>query len=176
MSDFGVTGGNGILAPSIPIPSASARMNELVSMIRLYMRDFPELNRLTKGEETSNRMIAWAIIDALDDYNTTPPLLGMSSITNFPSTSLLREGAVIRILESVGLLQTRNQLQYSDGGLSVSVSDKAPLLLQWIGMFRNSYETKKLRLKSSINIEQAMAGTGTFSEYFVVNGVYLNNY
>ena len=141
-------------------------MNELVAMIRLYLRDFPELNRLTKGEETSNSMIAWAVIDALDDYNTKPPFIGNATVLSFPSISLLREGSVIRILESVGLLQTRNQLQYSDGGLSVSVSDKAPLLLQWINMFRASYERKKDRMKASINIEQAMAGTVTFSEYF----------
>jgi hypothetical protein len=121
-------------------------------------------------------MIAWAIIDTLDDWNTTPPFIGDASLTHFPSVSLLREGAVIRILESVGLLQTRNQLSYSDGGISVQVSDKTPLLMQWISLFRNSYETKKARMKASMNIEQAMAGTGTFSEYFVINGLYLSNF
>jgi hypothetical protein len=149
-------------------------MNQVVSMVRLYMRDFPEFNRLIKGEETSNRMIAWAVVDTLDDWNTTPPFIGDASLAGFPSLSLLREGTVIRVLESVGLLQTRNQLSYSDGGISVSVSDKAPLLMQWINMFRQSYERKKDRMKASMNIEQGMAGTGTFSEYFVVNGIYMN--
>lgn len=176
MSDFGFSGGSGTISPSIPLPNASRRMNEMIAIIRLYLRDFPELNRLIRGEETSNRMIAWAIVDALDDWNSTPPFIGDASLDRFPSVSLLREGAVIRILESVGLLQTRNQLQYSDGGLSVSVSDKAPLLLQWISMFRNAYEQKKNRMKASMNIEQAMAGTGTFSEYFVINGIYLSNF
>lgn len=162
-------------APTVSLPQASARMNEVVAMIRLYMRDFPELNRLIKGEETSNRMIAWAVIDALDDWNSTPPFIGNASIERFPSISLLREGAVIRILESVGLLQTRNQLSYSDGGITVSVSDKAPLLLQWISLFRSSYEDKKHRMKSSMNIEMAMGGAGTFSEYFVINGIYLTS-
>lgn len=145
-------------------------------MIRLYMRDFPEFNRLIVGEETSNRMIAWAVVDCLDDWNTTPPFIGSASLDNFPSISLLREGTVIRILESVGLLQTRNQLQFSDGGISVSVSDKAPLLLQWISLFRNSYETKKNRMKASMNVEQAFAGTGTFSELFIINGIYLSSF
>lgn len=159
---------------TIPLPQASARMNELVAMIRLYLRDFPHLNRLTKGEETTDRMIAWAIIDALDDWNTTPPFIGNASLTNFPSVSLLREGAVIRVLESVGLLQTRNQLSYSDGGISVQVSDKTPILFEWIRLFRSSYEDKKSRMKSSMNIEQAMAGAGTFSEYHIVNGLYFH--
>lgn len=145
-------------------------------MVRLYLRDFPELNRLIDGEETSNRMIAWAVADTLDDWNTTPPFIGDASLENFPSLSLLREGTVILVLESVGLLQTRNQLSYSDGGISVQVSNKAPLLLQWIQLFRGSYERKKDRMKASMNIEQGMAGTGTFSEYFVINGIYLSNF
>lgn len=151
-------------------------MNQIVAMVRLYLRDFPELNRLIKGEETSNRMIAWAVIDTLDDWNTTPPFIGDASLDSFPSMSLLREGTVIRVLESVGLLQTRNQLQYSDGGISVSVSDKGPMLMQWINMFRQSYQQKRDRMKASMNIEQGMSGTGTFTEYFVINGIYMSNF
>lgn len=158
------------------IPSASKRMNEIVAMIRLYLRDFPELNRLISGEETSDRMIAWAVVDALDDFNSSPPFIGNYGLSNFPSLSLLREGAVIRILESVGLLQTRNQLSYSDGGIQVSVSDKGSMLMGWIQMFRNSYEQKKTRIKASLNVEQAMAGAGVSSEYFVVNSLYISNF
>lgn len=167
---------DGSMAPTVEIPSASARMNEIVAMIRLFLRDFPEFNRLIKGEETSDRMIAWAVVDALDDWNSTPPFIGTISLTNFPSISLLREGAVIRILQSVALLQTRNHLSFTDGGISVSVSDKAPLLMQWVSMFQQSYETKKSKMKASINIELAMGGVGTLSEYFMINGVYLSNF
>jgi hypothetical protein len=162
------------ISPVTQLPTVSKRMNEMVGMIRLYLRDFAELNRLTQGEETSDRMIAWAIVDALDDWNSTPPFIGTASLQNFPSTSLLREGATIRVLESVGLLQTRNQLDYVDGGISVQVSNKAPLLLQWISMLRGSYENKKSRMKASMNIEMGMAGSGTFSEYLTINGLYVN--
>jgi hypothetical protein len=158
------------------IPSASKRMNEIVAMIRLYIRDFPELNRLISGEETSDRMIAWAVVDALDDFNSTPPFIGNYGLTNFPSLSLLREATVIRILESVGLLQTRNQMNYSDGGIQVSVSDKGSMLMGWIQMFRNSYEQKKTRIKSSLNVELAFSGAGVSSEYFVVNSLYISTF
>jgi len=158
------------------IPGASKRMNEIVAMIRLYLRDFPELNRLISGEETSDRMIAWAVVDALDDFNSTPPFIGSYGLNGFPSTSLLREGAVIRVLESVGLLQMRNQMNYSDGGITVSISDKSQFLMQWISMLRASYEQKKQRMKSSLNVELAFEGSGVFSEYFVINGVYFSGY
>ena len=142
----------------------------------MYLRDFPELNRLISGEETSDRMIAWAVIDTLDDFNTTPPFIGSYGLENFPSLSLLREGAVIKVLESVGLLQLRNQMNYSDGGITVNVSDKSQFLMGWINMFRNSYEQRKVRIKSSINVEMAFEGDGIHSEYFVINGVYFSGY
>jgi hypothetical protein len=145
-------------------------------MIRLYLRDFPELNRLISGEETSDRMIAWSVVDTLDDFNSSPPFIGSYGLRNFPSTSLLREGAVIRVLESVGLLQLRNQMNYSDGGITVSISDKSQFLMQWITMLRGSYEQKKTRIKASINVEMAFSGSGVFSEYFVINGVYFSGY
>ena len=155
-----------------PIPSASARMNEMVAYIRLYLRDFPELNRLLKGYENSPRQIAWSIIDALDDWNSTPPFLGPTTLARFPSEYLLCRGAVISLLESVALLQMRNQLTYSDGGLQVSVSDKAPLLMQFMSMMKQGYEQKKQRFKAAQNVEMAMDGAGVFSEYFIINGVY----
>jgi hypothetical protein len=76
-------------------------------------------------------------------------------------------------LQSVGILQTRNHLQFSDGGISVGVSDKAPMWMQWIRDFSNKYEQDKLNRKVSLNIAQLM-GTfaGSHSEYFFVNGWY----
>lgn len=167
MSEFGA------VSSTTALPSASARMNEMISYVRTYMRDFPELNRLTAGYESSPRMIAWAIVDALDDWNTTPPFIGRASISNFPSSSLLCRGAAISLLESVGLLQMRNQLTFSDGGITVSVNDKAPMIMQWLSMMKAQYEDKKSRMKASMNIEMAMDGAGNLSEYFFVNGNYL---
>jgi len=89
---------------------------------------------------------------------------------------MLKDGVVSQVLESVAILQTRNQMQYSDGGISVSVSDKAPMLIQFAQMFRNRYEQQKIRTKSSLNVEYAFEGGGIESEYFVINGVYFSNF
>lgn len=165
---------NDTVTSQTPLPSASARMNEMIAYVRLYMRDFPELNRLIAGYESSPRMIAWAIVDALDDWTTTPPFLGAVTIQNFPSKHLLCRGAVISLLESVAMLQMRNQLTFTDGGITVSVNDKAPMIMQFLQMMKAGYEDKKIRMKSSLNIELAMTGSGHFSEYFVINGTYLS--
>lgn len=152
------------------IPNAGLELNNFVQSIRTFIRDYPELNRLISGVENSNRQIVWAIADALDDFNTTPHPTRFS-LENFPSKSLLVRGTVITLLESVGLLQTRNHLQFSDGGIQVGVSDKTPFIQSWIQLFRNSYEEKKQRLKVSINIESAWGG-GVYSEYRFVNNFY----
>lgn len=152
------------------IPSGELELNSFVAQVRSFIRDYPELNRLISGEESTNRQIVWAIFDALDDYNSTPPFSG-NSLRNFPSRSLLVRGTVISLLESIGLLQTRNQLSFSDGGLQVGVSDKTPFIQSWIQLFKNSYEEKKMRMKVSINIESAWGG-GLNSEFRFINNFY----
>lgn len=143
-----------------------------VGEVRMYLRDYPELNRLIEGEETSDRMIAWAVIDTLDDINNRPPAVGSFTVASFPYRSLLLRGTVITILESVGILQTRNQLQYSDGGISVGASDKAPMLMQWVQMLSASYEQKLDKWKISRNITEAFNGESVMSDYYFLGGYY----
>ncbi len=144
----------------------------VMAMVRQKLRDYPELNRLVSGKETSDRALAFAILEALDDFNTTPPLIDTYGIVNFPSISLLINGTIINILESVGLLQTRNHMVYSDGSIQVGTSDKTPMLMQWIGRFQQTYEAKKFRLKQALNLNGALRGRGVSSEYTYVNGIF----
>ena len=149
------------------------KLLDTISLIRAKMRDYPELNRLIEGRETSDREIAFAIMETIDDFNSTPPLIAGFSIESFPSVSLLIRGSIINIIESVGLLQTRNQMSYSDGqGVQVSVSDKAPMLMQWANLFKSQYEQKKFRLKQALNLQGALNGSAVPSEYVFINGYF----
>lgn len=151
------------------------KLMPLIAMVRAKLRDYPELNRLVAGQETSDRQIAFALMEAIDDYNTTPPLLDPVNLDTHPSVSLLINGTIIFVLESVGLLQTRNQMNYSDGqGVQVGVNDKSPLLMQWINLFRGQYEQKKMRLKQATNLRGALNQGGVPSEYAFVNGFFDN--
>ena len=149
------------------------KLVQLISAVRTKLRDFPELNRLIEGRETSDREIALAIAETVDDFNNTPPLIENFTIENFPSMSLLIRGSLIHVIESVGLLQTRNQMVYSDGdGVTVNVSDKTPMLLQWLQLFSSQYEAKKLKLKKALNLKGALNGTHLSSEYRYVDGLF----
>ena len=152
------------------VPQAQLELNAIVDQVRLFTRDYPELNRLIAGVESSNRQIVWAIMDTIDDFNTTPPFTSLS-MASFPSRSLFIRGVVCSLLESIGLLQTRNQLTFSDGGIQVGISDKTPFIQSWLQLFRNSYEEKKMKIKVAMNIENAWGG-GINSEYRFVNNFY----
>ncbi len=157
--------------PNAFFVSNNIALEQFIGLVRAFMRDYPELNRLIKGEEHSDRLIAWAAIDCLDDFNSTPPMTAYQ-FTNFPSKSLLRQGTVINLLESVGLLMTRNHLTFSDGGVQTGgLSDKTPLIQSWIQLFTNKYEQKKDRIKVALNIEGGWGG-GVSSEYSMINNYY----
>ena len=149
------------------------KLVNLIALIRAKLRDYPELNMLVEGRETSDREIAFAIMEAVDDFNSTPPLISAYTVEDFPSVSLLIRGSIINVLESVGLLQTRNHMTYSVGqGVQVSVSDKTPMLMNWINLYTTQYENKKIRLKKALNLQGALNGTGVPSEYLYVNGYF----
>jgi len=149
------------------LPTNEEGLTKFIQVVRTVMRDFPELNRLIRGEEHSDRLIAWAILDTIDDWNTTPPLIGGVTIASFPSAHLLIQGTMVQLLKSSGLLMTRNAIAFSDGGFSYN-TDKTQAMMAWINMLANEYEQKKMRLKTATNIARAWGG-GLHSEYLWVS-------
>src|SRR6266568_4652583 len=132
--------------------------------LRLFLNDTPELNRLIRRQESTDEKLDLAILLAIDDYNITTPPLGLVSVENFPSMWLLLYGAAIQVLRSAGLLQSRNELVYQAGNVSVRIFDKTQLYQSWIVQFAEDYERKKQNFKISQNIACALAG-GVASEY-----------
>lgn len=142
------------------------QLRTMAELVRLFLRDFPELNRLTAGEDHSPRMIYWAIIDTLSDWASTPPFVGqnLGTIIDRGWQSIFIRGCAISLLESLMILHARNQLSYSDGGVNVQTED--PRTLQAIlSMLRATYEQKKLQVLVALNIEQGMEQPGVHSEY-----------
>jgi len=157
------------------IKGLSKQFNAFIVMMRLFFRDYAELNRLVRGVEHSNRLIAWAALDFLSDFNSTPPPLGTFSLERLLDlgyASLARKGTAIALIESVGMLQTRNHLNFSDGGINVGVSDKTPQLHAWLQLFQNKYEQDKNAIKISMNMMGIVGTPGVHSEYYFVNQYY----
>ena len=158
------------------IPGVSEVFNSFIQTVRLFMRDHPQLNRLIKGEESSDRMIAWGILDFLSDFAGSPPDLGYFTLEQLLAMHLQSfavRGTACALMQSVGILMTRNQLNFSDGGISVGVNDKAPQMMGWIRDMQSKYEQQKVQIKVAKNIQQVLGSfSGCHSELFFVNGWY----
>lgn len=159
------------------VQGMSDAMKAFVQMVRLYLRDFEELNRLIAGEESTDRMIAWAVLDALSNFNGTPHFTqaSLEELLALNQQHLLLRMTVEALIESVGLLQTRNHLNYSDGGINVGVNDKTPLLMNWLQYYRSYTEQLKQRVKVAMNINSILgpSNRGVHSELWAVNVSYL---
>jgi hypothetical protein len=138
-----------------------------IGAVRAFIRDTPALNALLNGQETNDSLLELCVALALDDFNSSPPLIGNFMFQYFPSKSLLMLGTVLWVLQSAGLMQSRNQLDYAAGGITVATSNKTPLYQSWINIFLQQYEAKKANLKKSLNAEQAYGGVN--SEYVQIN-------
>lgn len=159
------------------IPGMTDTFRAFVQNVRVFLRDHAELNRLTAGQETSDREIAWAVLDALSNFNGTPPLgnVSLEDLLGRGQVYLLTRMTACSIIESVGLLQTRNHINYSDGGINTGVNDKTPLIMGWLRYFQATTEQRKLQVKVALNIESIMGpgSSGVHSELWAVNATYV---
>jgi hypothetical protein len=159
------------------IPGLSPALRSFVAMVRDYHRDEPALNRLIDGQETSDRQICWYVKLALSQFNGKPPHIGAFTLEQLiarDQTALLLQMVTVILLESVGLLQTRNHLNYSDGGLSIGSNDKTPLIQSWLKYYKSSIEQELGATKISFNIAQVLGSenVGMHSEYWALHAVY----
>jgi hypothetical protein len=144
-------------------PEATRRFEKAKKYLRLFLRDTPQLNRLINKEESNDELLAFAIEMAIDDWNSTTPAIGNTTISNFPSLYLLMQGATIIVLKSQGLYQARNELNYNSGGSSFVRTNKSNYYQSWMINLANEYELKKRNLKIQQNITRGWGGVN--SEY-----------
>lgn len=141
-----------------------------IESVRLFMRDFAELNLLIRGEESTDRMIVWATQDFLSDFNGTTPFTGytLEELASRNLQHLCVRGTVITLLQSVMILHARNYLPFSDGGLTVSINDKAPIIQSMLQLFQAAYEQNKRNAKTALNIEQLLdlGPSSVHSDYY----------
>lgn len=156
----------------------SRSLREFASVVRAYLRDMPELNRLIAGEESGDRFIAWSVLDAMARFNGTPHFTNYAfeDLLAYNQHHLLLRMTVETILESVGLLQTRNHINYSNGGINVGVNDKTPMIQAWLQIFSARNEQMITRVKVALNIGGILGpgNVGVHSEYWAINATYMS--
>ena len=121
-------------------------------MVREYLQDYPDANLLLDDIEFSDTYINLCKKLAVSEFNAMSP---MSNITEdlFPSLSLLLSGTCWQIFQGRATLKARNDLQYSDGGLTVPVEEKYQLYAAIAASFQGTFMASARQLKTNLNME-----------------------
>lgn len=143
------------------------------ALVRTILRDHAQLNRLTKGRETSDGEIMIAAALAISQFNSALPVFEYEfTFKNFPSVAWLVIGTVGWIVNSAYLLRARNYLQYTDGGGTIDTENPqmyASIAQQWWGNYlqwMTPYKTAR-----NINMAFGVSPTGVHSEYLMLSSL-----
>jgi hypothetical protein len=127
--------------------------------VRTYIADSVDDNHLLDGVEFSDARIDLAKSMALDSYNNTPPLTSDTE-TTLRSKAVLLYGTLWQLFLGQSALAARNQMSYSDGGLTVPIEERYQFYIQLAGMYQDLFSQSAKSLKIAINME---AGWGSVS-------------
>ena len=140
-----------------------AQLRALLRSIRARLRDYPSVNELlVDGIETSDKLLAEYISQVVDYFNGLPPPLSRQySWADFPNRSLLIDGVIALVLQSVGHSDVRNFMPSVDGGATVTPHQKGTLLVQQgIGLWQQvTAQMQNLRLSLNANVEPISVGS-----------------
>ncbi len=152
----------------MPIPNDTVKFAEEV---RAWLRDFPELNRLIVGEESSPRMIQFCAHMALDEWNAFSPVQ-FTSVGSFPNKTILILLTVTHILTSAGILHSRNRFDFNAGNFVADTERQADEYPKWIQMIKAQLAPLMQNLSIRLNIAAASGGGGVPSEYAMLHNWY----
>lgn len=140
--------------------------HKVIGRVRTFLKDFAHKNRLIVGEESTDDELMLYLELAIDDFNNAHTPTTSYRLNNFPSLSILIWGTTIQALISESFLQIRNRLSYSDGGITVALSDKSADLANAAQGLIVKYERNVEDLKKQLNAEDAFGNVP--SEYGTV--------
>jgi hypothetical protein len=142
----------------------------LIEDFRSRVRDdIPKDNILyEKAYRYKDRQIMKFIDNAIKDINSYSTIKTQFDLIYYNSidANMLLEGAIVMMLRGEGILQTANQIDYNDSGLSIGMYNKGPQYQSWWGNILVSYELSKKNFKDGVIARSPNAGfVGIASEY-----------
>lgn len=136
-------------------------ITDLIDLFRVTVNDDdPEKNILDKKtNHYSDQKILALIKRALSDINGTPPrtTYSLTYFVNNIDDTILIDGAVLFAMMGEGILQLRNQVDFSDSGLTIAMFNKTGQYQSWVQLLMQNYFSAKAEIKATVN-----AGTGMF--------------
>ena len=133
-----------------------------VPMLRARLRDLPKFNEIIAQDLTDQEYLE-NILRAMNDFNLRPPFISNYAAYDFPDRYMLLDAAVYESLQQLYMWHARNQFSASDAGLEVPIHEQWQPLMQIAENMRAKLDLRMDRLKTQINIAQALGGAGVSS-------------
>ena len=122
--------------------------------IRAYLADSPENNHLIDGVEFTDSRIDLARMLAVDSYNTLPPVTMQIDEIRM-NNALMLYGVLWHLYSGQVALAARNQMSYSDGGLTIPIEERYQFYIQMAQMYEQQFKQMAKEEKVSRNMESA---------------------
>ena len=128
--------------------------------LKAALADYPEYNQPLGNSYLNPKELNTAIELAIDDYNSSTPILDFpATIENFPNKRLLLQGSIVEALKLTVFKELRGRMDYSDGGVQNSLYTKSPEFMSLQNQYSQMYEASKLRFKRQLNATACYGGT-----------------
>ena len=150
---------------------AALTLSDYRTSLRAFIKDHALKNRLLAFiEENDDDELDLYLNMSLGFLNSIPPIIGSFTFATFPIPALIIHQATIECLISNGILGSRNELTYNNGGITVKVSDGDRYLrhLQWLTRLTDQEIKSLLSIKIALNIDGGFGGV--FSPYAYLHG------
>lgn len=128
--------------------------------VRLYIKDSAQSNYLLDGEEFSDERINFAMQLTVDFFNMVTPVTTFS-LDKFPSKSILLMGTLANMFKGQAALAARNQMSYSDGGVSLPIEERFQLYQSLAAQYGQEFSDLTKLWKIQYNMEAGWGGVGS---------------
>jgi hypothetical protein len=145
--------------------------------LRNFLKDFAPLNRLIEFQEESTNDLLDLYLNMAEGFlNAIPPFIGPFTWATFPIPNLMIHQAAIECLISNSIVQSRNELTYNNGGVTVKIPDGQRYLhvLQLLYRVTDQEINALKNIKVAINIQSGYGGVSSPYSYLHGRSAVLN--
>lgn len=128
--------------------------------VRAFLADSEENNHLLDGVEFTDTRINLAMEMAVDSFNTIPPI-SATTIGSLRSKSILLYGTLWHLYNGQVGLAARNQMSYSDGGLTIPIEERYQFYIQMAQMYEQQFKSMVNDYKIAMNMESGWGSVHT---------------
>lgn len=136
---------------------------KLINQVRTFIQDYAPTNELFQGQEVTDDLLGKCLIDILDDWNGTPPILsytlGFTHLMQQPRFQGVRRMIVdmagARALRIISIKHAKNDIPFTAGNVNIQAHSVWRNLENIIAMIKADYDNFKAQFKVAENMTNA---------------------